>query len=102
MIRLLVNANFGTQIGTMTVSNFDGKTFSTTGNAPLTGANLANYSFNVAQTGPILSLMPIFVISIVFGLAMDYQVFLVTRIRAEYVHGTLATQAIIDPRVVRR
>ena len=40
--------NFGTQSGTMTISNFDGKTFSATGSAPLTGAN---YTFNVAQTG---------------------------------------------------
>ena len=40
--------NFGTQSGTMTVSNFDKQTFSATGSAPLTGAN---YTFNVAQTG---------------------------------------------------
>ena len=31
--------------------------------------------------------MPIIVIGIVFGLAMDYQVFLVTRMREAYVHG---------------
>ncbi|WP_032761417.1 MMPL family transporter, partial [Streptomyces alboviridis] len=33
----------------------------------------------VEQTGPIMSLMPILTVGIVFGLAMDYQVFLVTR-----------------------
>ncbi|WP_435607104.1 MMPL family transporter [Streptomyces ardesiacus] len=41
----------------------------------------------VEQTGPIMSLMPILTVGIVFGLAMDYQVFLVTRMREAYVHG---------------
>ena len=40
--------NFGTQKGTMTVSNFDGKTISATGSAPLSGGK---YSFTVSQTG---------------------------------------------------
>jgi RND superfamily putative drug exporter len=31
----------------------------------------------------------------VFGLAMDYQVFLVTRMREDYVHGTQAREAVI-------
>ncbi|MGW6010223.1 MMPL family transporter [Streptomyces sp. NPDC055210] len=39
------------------------------------------------QTGPIMSLMPVLMVGIVFGLAMDYQVFLVTRMREAYVHG---------------
>ena len=34
--------------------------------------------------GPILSFLPIFMIGVTFGLAMDYQVFLVTRIREAY------------------
>ncbi|HEY9329148.1 MAG TPA: MMPL family transporter [Streptomyces sp.] len=46
------------------------------------------------QTGPIMSLMPILSVGIVFGLAMDYQVFLVTRIREAYVHGADPHQAI--------
>ena len=37
----------------------------------------------VEQTGPIISLLPIFLIGMVFGLAMDYQVFLVTRMRED-------------------
>ncbi|MEU6646813.1 MMPL family transporter [Saccharomonospora sp. NPDC046836] len=37
--------------------------------------------------GPIISILPIFMIGVVFGLAMDYQVFLVTRMREEHVHG---------------
>jgi RND superfamily putative drug exporter len=49
----------------------------------------------VAQTGPIISFLPIFLIGIVFGLAMDYQVFLVTRMREEYVHGTDAREAVV-------
>jgi RND superfamily putative drug exporter len=44
--------------------------------------------FGVDQTGPIVSFMPIFMIGVVFGLAMDYEVFLVTRMREEYVHAT--------------
>nr|WP_305083654.1 MMPL family transporter [Corynebacterium sp. CCUG 61414] len=38
----------------------------------------------VNTPGPILSFMPIFLIGVTFGLAMDYQVFLVTRIRERY------------------
>lgn len=41
----------------------------------------------VAQTGPIMSAVPIFMIAVVFGLAMDYEVFLVSRKREAYVHG---------------
>ncbi|GAB88698.1 MMPL family transporter [Gordonia rhizosphera] len=49
----------------------------------------------IDNTKPILSFLPIFLIGLVFGLAMDYQVFLVTRMREEYVHGMSATDAII-------
>jgi RND superfamily putative drug exporter len=49
----------------------------------------------VEQTGPIISFLPIILIGIVFGLAMDYQVFLVTRMREDYVHGADARQAVI-------
>ena len=38
----------------------------------------------VNTPGPILSFLPIFMIGVTFGLAMDYQVFLVTRIREHY------------------
>nr|WP_256478209.1 MMPL family transporter [Corynebacterium stercoris] len=41
--------------------------------------------FGLVNTpGPILSFLPIFMIGVTFGLAMDYQVFLVTRIREHY------------------
>ncbi|MFH9071209.1 MMPL family transporter [Streptomyces alboflavus] len=49
----------------------------------------------VAQTGPVMSMMPIFLIGVVFGLAMDYEVFLVTRIREAHVHGEAPAQAIV-------
>ncbi|MFJ1646649.1 MMPL family transporter [Streptomyces sp. NPDC088258] len=50
----------------------------------------------VEQTGPIMSMMPIFLVGIVFGLAMDYEVFLVSRIREAYVHGERPAQAIVS------
>ncbi|MEU6994201.1 MMPL family transporter [Streptomyces sp. NPDC046465] len=49
----------------------------------------------VEQTGPVMSLMPILVIGIVFGLAMDYEVFLLTRMRETYVRGTSPGEAIV-------
>lgn len=48
----------------------------------------------VETTGPIMSLMPIFLVGIVFGLAMDYEVFLLSRMREAYVHGETADQAV--------
>ncbi|MGW0912943.1 MMPL family transporter [Streptomyces sp. NPDC002784] len=48
----------------------------------------------VETTGPIMSLMPIFLVGIVFGLAMDYEVFLVSRMREAYVHGESPAQAV--------
>lgn len=50
--------------------------------------------FGVEQTGPIMSMMPIFMVGMVFGLAMDYEVFLVTRMREAYVHGETPGQAV--------
>ncbi|MFZ4843363.1 MMPL family transporter [Mycetocola saprophilus] len=50
--------------------------------------------FNVHQTGPVISFMPILLMGVLFGLAMDYEVFLVARMREEYVHGATAKQAI--------
>ncbi|WP_411152415.1 MMPL family transporter [Streptomyces sp. A30] len=49
----------------------------------------------VETTGPIMSMMPIFLVGIVFGLAMDYEVFLVSRMREAYVHGDGAKQAVV-------
>ena len=49
----------------------------------------------VSNPQPIVSFMPIFLIGVVFGLAMDYQVFLVSRMREAYVHGADASEAIV-------
>ncbi|MGW3913578.1 MMPL family transporter [Streptomyces sp. NPDC005070] len=49
----------------------------------------------VEETGPIMSMMPIFMVGVVFGLAMDYEVFLVTRMREAFVHGEKPGQAIV-------
>jgi RND superfamily putative drug exporter len=43
--------------------------------------------FGVNTPGPILSFLPIFLIGILFGLAMDYQLFLVSGMREAYTHG---------------
>jgi RND superfamily putative drug exporter len=48
------------------------------------------------QTGPVISMLPIFLIGVVFGLAMDYQIFLVTRMREEHVHGAEPRAAVVD------
>lgn len=48
------------------------------------------------QTGPVISMLPIFLIGVVFGLAMDYQIFLVTRMREEHVHGATAHASVVD------
>jgi RND superfamily putative drug exporter len=41
---------------------------------------------NVHEPAPVISFLPILLMGILFGLAMDYEVFLVSRIREEYVH----------------
>ena len=46
------------------------------------------------QGNPLLSLLPIVVTGILFGLAMDYQVFLVSRIHEAYRHGLSPKDAI--------
>jgi RND superfamily putative drug exporter len=48
-----------------------------------TGASL----FGVEASPSILSFLPVLAIGILFGLAMDYQVFLVSRMREEHAHG---------------
>jgi RND superfamily putative drug exporter len=57
--------------------------------------NLADL-FNVANPSPIVSFLPILLIGILFGLAMDYEVFLVSRVRESFVRSGDAKQAIVD------
>jgi RND superfamily putative drug exporter len=40
--------------------------------------------FGVGQKGPIESFLPVMLFAIIFGLSMDYQVFLVTRMHEEW------------------
>lgn len=51
-------------------------------------------ALNVTRSGPVISFMPIVLMGILFGLAMDYEVFLVSRMREDYVHGGSAKHAI--------
>jgi RND superfamily putative drug exporter len=46
-------------------------------------------------TSPVIFILPLLLTGILFGLAMDYEVFLVTRMREAYVHGTPARQAVV-------
>ncbi|WP_144763021.1 MMPL family transporter [Curtobacterium sp. 9128] len=50
--------------------------------------------FGVHDPGPILSFLPIIEIGILFGLAMDYQLFLVSGMREAYAHGASAKVAV--------
>jgi uncharacterized membrane protein YdfJ with MMPL/SSD domain len=56
--------------------------------------NLAEL-FNVANPGPIVSFLPVLLIGILFGLAMDYEVFLVSRMREQFVKTGDARESII-------
>lgn len=47
----------------------------------------ARQAINLAEPGPVISFLPIILMGILFGLAMDYEVFLVSRMREEFVHG---------------
>jgi RND superfamily putative drug exporter len=51
--------------------------------------------FGVPSTGPVISFLPIMLMAILFGLAMDYEVFLVSRMREEYVHGAGPREAVV-------
>lgn len=46
------------------------------------------------STGPILSFLPVILVGILFGLAMDYQLFLASGMREAYVHGAPARDAV--------
>jgi RND superfamily putative drug exporter len=50
--------------------------------------------FGIHEPGPILSFLPIIETGILFGLAMDYQLFLVSGMREAYAHGAPARVAV--------
>ena len=48
-----------------------------------------------AHTGPILNFLPTILVGILFGLAMDYMLFLTTGMREAYVHGAPSRTAVV-------
>ena len=52
--------------------------------------------FGVDTPAPIISFLPILLIGVLFGLAMDYQVFMVSGMRESYVHGDDAKRAVVS------
>jgi RND superfamily putative drug exporter len=50
----------------------------------------------VEETVPIVSFMPMMLFAILFGLSMDYEVFLLTRVREEYLHRRDNTAAVVE------
>lgn len=54
--------------------------------------------FGVHDPGPVLSFAPILIMGVLFGLAMDYQLFLVSGMREAYAHGTPAREAVVAGR----
>ncbi|WP_394553830.1 MMPL family transporter [Agromyces sp. MMS24-JH15] len=51
--------------------------------------------FGVHDPGPLLNFAPVIITGVLFGLAMDYQLFLVSGMREAYVHGLPAKNAVI-------
>ncbi len=52
-------------------------------------------TLHVPQVGPVVSFMPIMLMGVLFGLAMDYEVFLVSRMREDFVHSGAARQSVL-------
>ncbi len=50
--------------------------------------------FDVSNPGAVLSFLPIILIGVLFGLAMDYQVFITSGMREAYIHGQAPRQAV--------
>ncbi|KUM37193.1 MMPL family transporter [Arthrobacter sp. EPSL27] len=50
--------------------------------------------FGVENPGAVLSFLPIILIGVLFGLAMDYQVFIASGMRESYMHGESAKHAV--------
>lgn len=48
------------------------------------------------ETQPIAAFMPMFLFAILFGLSMDYEVFLLSRIREAWVHGRSTSDAVAE------
>jgi putative drug exporter of the RND superfamily len=51
-------------------------------------------AFGLGKAGPVQAFLPVLTLAILFGLSMDYQVFLVSRINEEWVHGRRNSDAV--------
>ena len=51
-------------------------------------------AFGLGKAGPVEAFLPVVTLAILFGLSMDYQVFLVSRMNEEWVHGRLNSDAV--------
>jgi RND superfamily putative drug exporter len=51
--------------------------------------------FGVHDPGPVLNFAPIILVGVLFGLAMDYQLFIASGMREAFVHGTPARAAVM-------
>ena len=56
-------------------------------------------AFGLGQAGPVEAFLPVVTLAILFGLSMDYQVFLVSRMNEEWVHGRDNRQAVTTGQV---
>ena len=71
----------------------------TVGFAVLTAVFKMGHGLNLIgldRTGPIESFVPPIAFAILFGLSMDYEVFLMSRIREEHIHGKVTRDAVRD------
>jgi RND superfamily putative drug exporter len=51
-------------------------------------------AFGLGKAGPVEAFLPVVTLAILFGLSMDYQVFLVSRMNEEWVHGRRNPEAV--------
>jgi RND superfamily putative drug exporter len=52
--------------------------------------------FGLENTGPVLNFLPTLLVGILFGLAMDYMLFIGTGMREAYVHGSPSRIAVVE------
>lgn len=55
-----------------------------------------NDLLGVERAGPVVSILPTLLVGILFGLAMDYQVFLVTRMQEEHRRGSAPVDCVVQ------
>ncbi|MFD0314812.1 MMPL family transporter [Streptomyces flavalbus] len=53
-------------------------------------------ALGVARTGPVVSFLPVVLMAVLFGLAMDYEVFLVSGMREEWVRTGRARESVVE------